>query len=243
MNEKHIQLNGATGRIILSELAPKGKVYIIIEKCTQQNLNDLIDLATSYSIEAGATEIFLTLKETSIKLSENEIITNQFHYPFLHTIEEMEILSKKAPTSPTIILQEINEHNAPLFLKLYNEIFFHVPNGATYGEDEIPRLLNKLYFKCFIAFQDHTALGISEISFEEKIPQISSFGILTPFHGVGLGKDFLFKILNELADLQYPNVFLKVSSMNIKAKKLYETVGFVKTKECSRWYALCTDIL
>jgi len=66
------------------------------------------------------------------------------------------------------------------------------------------------------------------IDFEAKTTELGIYIGDTNYHGRGFGKQALILILNEaFSNLNLDKVYLKVTESNLRAIKLYESLGFV----------------
>ena len=74
-------------------------------------------------------------------------------------------------------------------------------------------------------------VGYSIISFPKKIKKarIYSIAVLKKFHGKGIGRRLLMKMVKEAQKGNYEKISLEVAVDNLKAITLYEKLNFLKT--------------
>lgn len=138
-------------------------------------------------------------------------------------------------------IERLNEKHATEYRKL--RLLALKTHPEAYGssfeeEDEQPlsftenRLLSKENLT-FGAFFDHHLIGVITLITSNRIKtkhngHIVAMYVLDSFQNQGVGKALMEKVILESKMLGICNLFLTVTSINKKAIKLYESLGFVK---------------
>lgn len=117
----------------------------------------------------------------------------------------------------------VTEETVAKWLEIYNERMADIPNSA-YMDSKDGRELLKTGDGYFV-HQDGRLLGIGKAAgdFIEAVISVEK----------GMGQTVVQALCNAL---NCDTVQLWVASANVRAVRLYERMGFVKTKELSRWY-------
>jgi len=61
-----------------------------------------------------------------------------------------------------------------------------------------------------------------------ELPYLALLGVKKGYRGMGIGKKFLAVFIGLAEQSGAPNMFIMTSTFNVRAKKLYESVGFKK---------------
>lgn len=109
--------------------------------------------------------------------------------------------------------------------RIYNEKVRKVPNGAWMTQKEAQKMLDE--GSGYFVHRGETLLGIGMVRDNELAWVASCFP--------GAGRDVVCALNHAVMT---PDVELTVASANPKAVALYESLGFLKTNEISRWYRL-----
>lgn len=67
--------------------------------------------------------------------------------------------------------------------------------------------------------------------------------VIETWQGRGTGRKIMLRLLQEAANQHLPKINLTVDKNNIKAIKLYDSMGFVKTAETDYYYEFEKDLL
>ena len=109
--------------------------------------------------------------------------------------------------------------------EIYNERMRHVDNAAYMPEKDAKEMLKR--GDGYFVHKDGELLGIG-IAVDDRIDCVASVV-------KGMGREVVAALTHALtAD----NIILDVASTNIRAINLYESMGFIKTFEISRWYKI-----
>lgn len=120
-------------------------------------------------------------------------------------------------------LWPVQEQTLEQWRMLYNEKVRYVPNGAWMTIRDAQKMLEK--GEGYFIHRDRTLLGIGKLG-GNCIDWVAS---VLP----GAGRDVVTALARgTMSD----TVSLIVASSNEKALRLYEELGFIKTREISRWY-------
>lgn len=222
--------------VIEAELAPKGKAYLVLRHGPLEGLE-----AVCCELRGkGARHIFLTSKDMECALVEGAVAGVTLTY--VHTMLGMtRALTPDRPRPEgRITLEPLTREKKELYLALYNESFFDVPNSATYDENTFEQLMGPEY-RCGFALLEGTAVGIYELGFKKQNPEIGSIGLSRAAIGQGLGRELLLTVMDYLAELDCGACWLQVSTGNHRAYPLYRSVGFGQEELLGRWYEVTED--
>lgn len=122
-------------------------------------------------------------------------------------------------------LWPVQENTAAAFQRIYNEKIICVPNGAWMDRADIQQMLDR--GDGYFVHRGERLLGIGRV-YDGCILWVASVE-------KGAGED----VVKALAGAVHTDtVTLEVASVNEKAKKLYEGLGFIAVEEKSRWYEI-----
>lgn len=194
--------------LVLKEIPYKGEAYILLREVW--DAEQLLAECVSFCRMAGAEKIFAT---------GHEILEA---YPYHTTMLEMR---GEAVVEPSMLesLFPVTEATVKRWREIYNEKMRPVPNSAMMTAKDEKQLLDSVG-ACFV-HHDGELLGIGWI----QEPELRVVASVKP----GAGQ----RVLNTMLSLvEGEMVELTVASTNERAIRLYEKMGFIKTKELSRWY-------
>ncbi len=120
----------------------------------------------------------------------------------------------------------VTEKTLEAWRSIYNQKVIRVPNGAWMTIEKGEELLSE--GSGYFVHRDGELIGIGKASGSE----ISWVASVVP----GGGKTVVQALCHALTGTC---IGLEVASANEKAVRLYEKLGFVMTKEISRWYKIC----
>lgn len=120
-------------------------------------------------------------------------------------------------------LWPVQENTLKQWQQIYNDKVRNLPNGAWMTDADARKMIEK--GDGYFIHRGETLLGIGRAS-GDTIDWVAS---LQP----GAGRDVLLALSHAITE---ETVLLTVASVNIKAVKLYENLGFLKNKELSRWF-------
>ena len=120
-------------------------------------------------------------------------------------------------------LWPVQENTLKQWQQIYNDKVRNLPNGAWMTDADARKMIEK--GDGYFIHRGETLLGIGRAS-GDTIDCVAS---LQP----GAGRDVVLALSHAITE---ETVLLTVASVNIKAVKLYENLGFLKNKELSRWF-------
>lgn len=208
--------------LFLQEVPTKGIAYLKVMDAT--HLRHGVDAA----IAAGATKILVA---GPVAEGEGEGLTLVHSHDMLYMERPLDHLP---PLSGKLRLEPLTLANGPVYIALFNESFFHVPNGATIDRRELERLLRPGVLAGLV-YLGTRPIGVYDCELEE-IPLIDGIGLTKDMRGKGLGRELLFAVLHLLAGEGQSRCRLMVATSNREAFALYRKEGFVVSEKKSGWY-------
>lgn len=229
--------------VIPTEIPFKQKGYIQIIQSSEELYREAIDAACTGLIQRGAEKVYASCIDKSIDVPPAGFQTANYAFRFEHEMDylETELADfRLVPVPEGIALQNVTRDNIDDFLRIYNTVFFAVPNAASYTQEDTDHILGESGKSCAgFLMRNGEKVGMYELSFEEQTPEILAIGLLDDQRGHGLGQQFLASLLDELLRMGYPKAGLRVSTANPTAYGLYLKT-FKKVKTVSRWYVFDT---
>lgn len=196
--------------LILKEIPYQGTAFIILRDSLEPE--KLLEECLSFCRVCGAEAVFATGHPC---LESRPVYT---------ALWEMRCPSAELPDTDAALFP-VQEATLEQWRGIYNEKVRMVPNGAWMTEKDGREMLKK--GDGYFVHRDGTLLGIGRASGE----MIDWVAAVRP----GAGRDVV-AALNHAVTAD--TAVLTVASENRKALSLYESLGFIKTKELSRWYRL-----
>lgn len=198
------------GSLVLKEIPYNATAYVTIQDSSFPT--EFLQECLAFCKVAGAEKVYAT---------GNQILED---CPLYTAVYRMTIPYEMIPDTEACIFP-VTEKTLPEWREIYNRKMKHVDNAAYMSEKAGREMLvrgNGYFVHC-----NGNILGIGMAS-EDRIDCIAS---VVP----GMGRE----IVSALAHALFcDHVFLEVASTNGKAIRLYESMGFIKTKEVSRWYKI-----
>lgn len=217
------------------EIAPKGKGYAAVRRCPRKDLPAALDREVSALFRAGARHVYVASTDGDTPLEEGPI--GNWKLTYAHDMLGMycELGADRPRPAGNLVLEPLTRPEGGLWLRLYNESFFAVPNSATYGDEELEQILTDQYC-CGFALEGGKRVGIYELGYKKEFPEIGSIGLSDEVRGQGLGRELLLAVMDLAAGQGYPRCWLQVSTANTAAYALYQRVGFTLDRVLSKWY-------
>lgn len=196
--------------LVLKEIPYKGIAYIILREVWEPE--GLLKECVSFCRMAGA-DVICAVGHESLE-----------RYPLYTTVLEMraEATVEKASLKN---LFPVTEATVSRWRSVYNEKMRPIDNAATLTAFDEKRILES--GGAYFVHEDGELLGIGWLD------DVELLAIAAVKSGVGR------EVLNTLMSLvEGAQMKLEVASTNDRAIHLYEKMGFIKTKEISRWYRI-----
>ena len=194
--------------LVLKEVPYQDCAYIIIRDALQPE--ELLKECVSFCRMCGAEWIYAT----GHKILEEK--------PLYTALIEMRCTVDSLPDTDAALFP-VQERTLRQWLDIYNQKIVSVPNGAWMTDADGRKMLER--GDGYFVHRGDKLLGIG-MADAETIHWVAS---VQP----GAGRDVVLALAHAVtAD----TVTLTVASENKKALNLYENLGFLKTKEISRWY-------
>ena len=196
--------------LVLKEIPYKGEAYILLREVWDPE--NLLKECVSFCRMCGAEAIYAT---------GHEILEQ---YPWHTTMLEM----RGEATVDTDALESlfpVTEATVAHWREIHNEKLRSVPNSATMTTKDEKEILES--GGAYFVHREGDLLGIGWLKDTEL------WVVASTKPGMG------WRVMNTLMSLvEGAQVELQVASTNEKAIRLYEKMGFIKTKEISRWHKI-----
>ena len=119
-----------------------------------------------------------------------------------------------------------------------------IENDGYKGPERYPRELLEGYLEAsrenpdvvMLVAGDSAGYALGEVTGADRHGEIIDLAVLSQHRGKGLGRDLLDRIYDSLRDKGAAEVLLFVRADNAAAIHLYESSGFVKTKDMPGYY-------
>ena len=194
--------------LILKEIPYQGTAYITLQDSLEPE--KLLEECVSFCRVCGGEAVFAT---------GHEILEG---YPLYTAMWEMRCPWESIPDTDAGLFPVV-EDTLEQWRSIYNEKVRRVPNGAWMTQADGRKMLAE--GDGYFIHRDGQLLGIGRAA-GDTIDWVAS---VRP----GAGRDVVAALNHAvMADA----VKLTVASENTKAVALYESLGFVRTRELSRWY-------
>ena len=196
--------------LILKEIPYQETAYIILRDSLEPLA--LARECADFCRACGAQRIYATGHDA---LAEN---------PFYTAMWEMSCIRDCLPDTDAALFP-VQEGTLPQWQEIYNQKVKKVPNGAWMTDSDAEKMLTS--GDGYFIHRGETLLGIGRAS-ADRVDWVAS---VLP----GAGADVV-KALAHAATAD--RISLTVASVNEKAVRLYERLGFIKSAELSKWYQL-----
>ena len=198
--------------LALKEVPYKATAYITIRSANEPER--LLQECIQFCKMSGAKEIYAT----------GHTILDQ--YPLHTAIWQMGILREQLPQTDAALFP-VTEKTIDFWRKLYNEKMLPIANASTMTRADGEKLVQQ--GGGYFIHRGEKLLGIG-IARGDTVESVIS---AVP----GAGRDVMLALCGSL---YAETIRLEVASTNSRAIKLYENLGFCKTKEISCWYDVLT---
>lgn len=202
--------------LILKEIAWNGRAYVLVRSVWNDQTAALLDECRSFCRAVGAEEIYASWDAEEL--------------PAEHAWDMIDMACpKSALPAPrqTVELEQAAPETAEDYLRIYNQCFRDVPAAASYDRKSLEPLYGEELI--WLAKVRGQYAAVAEISKEG----LEGIAVLPEFRG--LGYDLAAAVLRMVPSTE---VRLKVASTNVRARRLYDRLGFAEVGISRRWYRL-----
>ena len=196
--------------LILSQIPYREEGYIHVQSSLEPQ--QLLQECAGFLRACGAERIYATGQDLPQSL---EIYT---------TLVQMQI-PKEALPEPNAALWPVQRENLDRWAEIYNRKTAAIPMGAWLKDRQRQELLDS--GEGYFVHANGKLLGIGRVS-ADTLHFVAS---VSP----GAGADVVAALASVITQ---PVVKLTVASTNQKAVRLYEKLGFCKTRQVSTWYCI-----
>lgn len=196
--------------LILKEIPYQETAYIILRDSLEPLA--LVRECADFCRACGGERIYATGSDA---LAE---------YPLHTAMWEMSCLQESIPDTDAA-LWPVQEQTLTRWQEIYNQKVSKVPNGAWMTRSDAEEMLET--GDGYFIHRGDTLLGIGRAA-ADRIDWVAS---LMPCAGAEVVKALAHATTED-------RISLTVASANRKAVKLYESLGFLRTAEISRWYTI-----
>lgn len=196
--------------LVLKEIPYQSAAYVTVRDSLEPER--LLEECIGFCRACGADRIYAT--------GHSELESRP-----LYTVMWQMQCSLEALPDTDAALWPVQENTLKQWQQIYNDKVRNLPNGAWMTDADARKMIEK--GDGYFIHRGETLLGIGRAS-GDTIDWVAS---LQP----GAGRDVLLALSHAITE---ETVLLTVASVNIKAVKLYENLGFLKNKELSRWFQI-----
>lgn len=202
--------------LILREIGWSGCAYVLVRSVWNDQTAELLEECRGFCRAVGAERIYAAWETHAL--------------PAQHAYDMIAMTCPKAalpePRKP-VELEQVTPETAADYLKIYNQCFHQVPGAASYDKKSLEPLYGE--YLAWLARADGQYAAVAEISKEG----LEGIAVLPEYRG--LGYDLAAAVLRMVPNT---SVKLKVASTNVRARRLYERLGFTEAGIVTRWYRL-----
>ena len=198
------------GSLVLKEIPYSGIAYVTIHDSSfpTEFLAECVDFCRAVGAEC-------------VYAKGNKVVED---YPFHTSVLQMSAQAESIPETDTALFP-VTEKTVARWREIYNEKMKGVDNASYMSEKAASELLCQ--GNGYFIHRDGELLGIG-IASGDRIDCVAS---VRP----GGGREVVSALTHGLCN---ERVILEVASTNQKAIRLYESLGFMKTAEVSRWHKI-----
>ena len=200
--------------LILQEIPMQGCAYVRIQ--TTWEPEKMLEDCIGFCRMAGAREIYASGHE-SLEA-----------YPFHTALWEM-CCFRNSLAETDAVLWPMQKDTAEAFRAIYNQKICGIPNAAGLSKTEAARIADN--GGGYFIHRNKELLGIGIVE-DSEIRFVAS---VRP----GSGADIVCALA---CSIHQDKITLQVASENRRAIALYERLGFLKTREISRWYCVFREL-
>ena len=196
--------------LILEQIPYRAEGYIHVRSSLEPEL--LLGECAQFLRACGALRIYATGDDLPKNLPVHTVLV------------QMRVRRKDIPETDAALWPVLPE-NVDRWAEIYNQKTARIPMGAWLRDPQRKELL--VSGEGYFVHRNGELLGIGRVS-GDTIHFVAS---VSP----GAGADVVAALANTATE---PVLRLTVAATNEKAVKLYENIGFIKTREISTWYCV-----
>lgn len=223
--------------IVLKEAAELGKAYILsleVDKDVvfkKMLVVEMINHTEEIAREYGAKEIYLGVwDEEIIKILNSLSLYKQY------SAVKMSLTDRKIRCG-LLNLVHLSESNKSEYVRIYNDAFRDISNGATLTEKQVNKNLEVADDEnCFfLVTMDRRNIGIFQCNIRNGEAEFD-IGLQREFRGKGYGKMLLETSIDFLNSKHVDKISLVVITKNEIAYEMYKKRGFQECQLISHWF-------
>lgn len=197
--------------LILKEIPYKQLAFIHVQDVQSGQLKPHLEECISFCRMLGAEKI--------LAKGHEELQS----YPLHSVVVEMTLMHDQR--EPEANLWPVTQESVTKWREIYNEAMGKFDNHATLTFHDEKRIVQS--GGAYFVHRDGALLGIGWMDGQELLALVS----VIPGMGETVARTLFTTVGSD-------KITLEVVSDNLRAVKLYERMGFVKTREVSRWYRM-----
>ena len=197
--------------LILKEIPYKQLAFIHVQDVQSGQLKPHLEECISFCRMLGAEKI--------LAKGHEELQS----YPLHSVVVEMTLMHDQR--EPEANLWPVTQESVTKWREIYNEAMGKFDNHATLTFHDEKRIVQS--GGAYFVHRDGALLGIGWMDGQELLALVS----VIPGMGETVARTLFTTVGSD-------KITLEVVSDNLRAIKLYERMGFVKTREVSRWYRM-----
>lgn len=207
---------GGTATLILREVPPTGRAYVILQTHLRGYEPVQIQECAAFCRTAGAREVYVSCADGAA-----------LALPHSHDMLRLQLRrgQLEAPGRSLQLESVQSSDDRALYLKHYNRRFAPIPNAAQADLRSLERAEADGTRHWLLRAADGRLVGLGAVQ-DNRLEAVAS---LQP----GWGRDLSCTLLAETCG---PVLELTVCSSNLPAMRLYQSLGFTQCDVLSRWY-------
>ncbi len=231
--------------VIDREIGPKGKCYIICTEFDGADFDAQLARVCDTAVQRGADRLYFACRDKRAGPDADAFTAGGYsfhHYSNFDTLRKR-LASVPAQTREPLRCKPLRTAQIPLFLALYNESFFSVPNAMTMtGPDATDILADEKRDAGFLLLGGEP-VGVFELDYRGDVPEIAAICIRPELRNCGYGTAALNLLETRLAGEGADTAELLAASANERAYRLYLMRGYAFFRRIGSWYAAWTQAL
>jgi len=216
--------------MIQREIAVRGVGYIILRDCPEERLGEALGKGMEKLKKAGARQVWATSLPEGEPLHPGPV--GVWRLTHVHDILWLERPTTNLPKPDiklaTRPLKKVQDDRN--WADVVNRAFEHVPGARTAD----PAKVRRQNHRCGLGWTNDKFVGAYEVDLSEKVPELATLAILPEFQRQGYGKALLLTLLHGMKKMGL--CVMRVSSLNVPALTLCESMGFQRVGIQSEWF-------